>query len=371
VAFCAVAGFTRGLRDVHDQVIKTGATVFPTSLNHSKLWSPQHPIRHDTGTRIDDKYTYLRHLGSGQEGFVDLYIDESSGEAVVVKQMVTMARNPIPAKLLGDFIETTTTWPTEIEAGLLLADNEGEQPYVRILDYFILRSAGGWSWAMVAPLMTEGTLVSLAEKERSQSGKTIHEIDSTYRSVFEDLLKGLQPLHTTGLCHNDIKPNNVFLQNSTSWLLGDLGNVRHPEHPWHFTASWTRQNQWADCRANDVRRVLKTYLSLLRAASPDRDVFDDEFWHRHTSWSMMFWDFQHHPVGAEHLAKLSRTLYKPRELDSSSYRDDKGMRGKGNFSVLGYPIAYGWYRGQFERNIDSKPRPQQKGDHDGNHDSRR
>jgi serine/threonine protein kinase len=318
VVLCAVAGLLRGLGDLHDQGVKRLPTDFSTHVYEDKLWAPDRPVRYDNGTNIDKRYTFLRHIGRGQEGSVDLYVDELSGDTVVVKQMSIAARNQIPATLLGDFIQLTSTWPTEIEAGLLLADDDGEGPYVRILDYFVLQSPSGWSWAMVSPFVSGGTLLSLAGAERKRHGRTIHELDREYRPMFEDLLEGVQSLHSKGLCHNDVKPNNIFVRNSSSWLLGDLGNVRHFQHSWHFTASWVRQNQWQDCQLNDVRRFLKTYLSFLRAASPDEDAFDDQFWHRRTAWSAMFWDFQDHPVGAARLTALSRKLYKPREPDRNS-----------------------------------------------------
>ncbi|SMY21397.1 unnamed protein product [Zymoseptoria tritici ST99CH_1A5] len=228
VAFCAAVGFARGLRDIQDQNKKARATSFPKSLDRSKIWSPDHPIRYNNGTHIDDKYAFFRHLGGGQEGSVDLYVDHTSGDIVVVKQMSSVARNQIPVEVSDDFLEVTTSWPTEIEAGLLLAGDVAE-PYVPILDYFVVQSSTESCWAMVSPWLANGTLLNLAEKEKDQGGRTVHEIDSIYRPVVENLLQGLQSLHAKGLCHNDIQPNNIFIRDSTFWLLGDLGNQRTGE----------------------------------------------------------------------------------------------------------------------------------------------
>lgn len=38
--------------------------------------------------------------------------------------------------------------------------------------------------------------------------------------------QGLEHLHDNGLCHLDIKPDNIFLsQSGTTWKLGDFGLV--------------------------------------------------------------------------------------------------------------------------------------------------
>ncbi|EME88604.1 uncharacterized protein MYCFIDRAFT_209856 [Pseudocercospora fijiensis CIRAD86] len=81
------------------------------------------------------------------------------------------------------------------------------------------------------------------------------------------------------------------MKDSLDWLLGDLGNLRHVGHQWHTTRSWLRQNQWADCRLNDIRRALKSYLWFLRTASADTSTFDRAFWSRSEGWAERYWDF--------------------------------------------------------------------------------
>lgn len=310
IILCALAGFVQGRSNFLDQVKKSYPTDFSRlhAINNS-LWSPFHPVRHSNGTHIDDIYTYIGPLGKGQEGSIALYKDDK-GVSVAVKTFSLAARNEIPLDLVGDFVEFTTTWPSEIEASLLLS-SLGNSSFVPVLDYFILAEADGWSWALVSPLMLGGTLLGRAQQEHAAISPGISdELDSKYRRSLKCLLLALEDLHLSGLCHDDIKPDNVFIGNDPfHWMLGDLGNVREVKHPWHTTASWTRQNQLADCKTNDVKRALKTYLSFIRAATVDKDEFDQQFWMRESAWSRMYWEYSRYPIDAGRLAKLSDMLY--------------------------------------------------------------
>lgn len=258
-----------------------------------------------------------------------LYKD-SGGLTVAVKTFSLAARNQIPVELVGDFIQFTTTWPTEIEAGLLL-NSLRDSSFVPVLDYFILDEPAGWIWALVSPMELGGTLLNLAAREKaSYQPSNLDALDDTYRSSLKNLLLTLEDLHLASICHDDVKPDNVFIdRDNRHWLLGDLGNVREIEHPWHKTASWVRQNQLADCKTNDVKRALKTYLSFLRAASANFDDFDKQFWKGQNPWSRMYWDFVHHPIDASRLARLSDALYSQghsKDLEAASDAGDDNLR---------------------------------------------
>lgn len=253
VTICAFAGFIRGCNELHDQAIKQLPTDYHKLQNgRPHLSSPSHPIRFDERTPpdgkhvgtsrgdIDERYLFVRPLASGQEGKADLYSDQQDGSAVVVKTFNSIARNRLPTSIANDFANYTTTWPAEIEASLLLE----KSGYVPVVDYFILQTPWGWSWALVTPFITWGTLANLATDERHVPiGRTTDQLDAAYRSSFEAMLHQLQGLHDAGYCHDDVKPDNIFIQNPEHWLLGDLGNVRHADHAWHRTRSWLRQNQ--------------------------------------------------------------------------------------------------------------------------------
>ncbi|CZT16107.1 uncharacterized protein RCC_01948 [Ramularia collo-cygni] len=330
VSLCAFAGVSRGRANLLDQVKKAHPTDFSRlrAFNLS-VWPPSHPIRYNNGTHIDDRYTYISHLGTGQEGSVSLY-EDSEGTAVAVKTFSLAARNQIPFELVEDFIDLTTTWPTEIEAGVLL-NSLRDASFVPVLDYFILQEPAGWTWAFASPLQLGGTLLSLAERERlAYNPSSLESLDRFYRPSLLSLLSVLEDLHLAGICHDDIKPDNIFIgQDSRHWMLGDLGNVREVKHPWHQTASWIRQNQLPDCKTNDVKRTLKTYLSFLRAASNDADAFDRQFWGRGTALSRMYWDFVLYPLDAGRLARLSGIRYSPNhgtELDIISTAGSGDLR---------------------------------------------
>lgn len=268
ITLCAVTGFLRGCNELHDQAIKRLPTNYhKLQIARPHISSPSHPIRFsgrtplselpaatadwkhsDSGTlraNIDDRYLFVKDLASGQEGKADLYIDQQDGGTVVVKTFNSLARNGLPTSICDDFANYTTTWPAEIEASLLLGTHDNNSGYVPVVDYFILQTpSSGWTWALVTPFITGGTLANLAADERDTLNKrTTDQLDATYRPSFEAMLSQLRGLHDAGYCHDDVKPDNIFIKDPEHFLLGDLGNVRHAGHPWHNTRSWIRQNQ--------------------------------------------------------------------------------------------------------------------------------
>ncbi|KAK5679688.1 hypothetical protein LTS10_007636 [Elasticomyces elasticus] len=248
------------MADLRIKALPTNFTSLYSPTN-TQISLPERVIRQDDGQGIDDRYVFIKQLGSG-------------------------------------FVNITTTWPAEIEAGLLLSQTQsvGEATIVPVIDYFTLRhnTSVSWSWAMVTPYTPGGTLVTLASASRQQN-RSPEELDLTFRPAFERLLTDLSMLHAAGYCHDDVKPGNIFVQSPTRWLVGDLGNLRQKSHPWHDTHSWTRRLQWADCELNDARRAVKTYMSFLRAASADVDEFDREFL-AGAGWSRIYWEFMARPI---------------------------------------------------------------------------
>lgn len=59
----------------------------------SALWLPEQPVRHVNGTNIGDRYVFMRHLGTGNEGSASLYVDVRTGEVVVVKTWTGPLKN--------------------------------------------------------------------------------------------------------------------------------------------------------------------------------------------------------------------------------------------------------------------------------------
>ena len=190
-------------------------------------------MRHLNGTYIDERCVYMRHLGKGMEGSAALYVDVVTGEVVVVKTYTGLIRNGIPAHLAGDFAGLSLQWPVEIEAGLLIGSwmNGNESSFVPVRDYFIPKSGSlKPHWAMATPFIEAGTLMDLATATNVHE-RTPQKLDKVFRHVFNTILENLRPLHAVGYCHDDIKPDNIFIASTAHWLLGDLGNVRHFDHP--------------------------------------------------------------------------------------------------------------------------------------------
>ncbi|KAK7189969.1 hypothetical protein PSPO01_03690 [Paraphaeosphaeria sporulosa] len=185
---------------------------------------------------------------------------------------------------------TTLRWPTEIPASLLFCSGSSGRnatsrvsrnaPTIGCLPVkAAFHTAAGpgmiTQWHLVMPLARQGTLKSLSKNVQTQNlGFRI--LDARYRATFHELLRSLQILHETGFCHDDIKPDNIFVGEKQRWILGDLGNVRHVSHPYHKSRIWSDNMQLPDCRTNDAVRALKSYISFLRASSINVEALDEE-----------------------------------------------------------------------------------------------
>jgi hypothetical protein len=196
-----------------------------------------------------------------------------------------------------------TRWPTELPATLLAGSEPGFLP---ARDAFFASSSPleEAQWHLVTPLTEGGTLQTLARHvlhDATAGNVSIQSLDNRFRPKFNDLLLAIQYLHAQGLCHDDIKPDNIFVgapitEEDGPWILGDLGNARHMSHPYHTSRVWTRSNnQLPDCRANDALRAVKTYLQFLRqisststAVRPEED-FDLALSEAKESWVRLFW----------------------------------------------------------------------------------
>ena len=287
------------------------------------------------------RYVDCATLGHGKEGHTsvctDTYSPTGTQERVVVKRYYNdrdILRNAVPTWLREQMGEdedvAARTWPVEIPASLLLNDiragqDDSQVAFVPIRDFFLdteccLRPR----WHAVTPLFERGSLEAFAEHIRNTSGypTTPSELDEIYRPHFETILSSLAVLHTRGLCHDDVKPANIFIDASphvgVHFILGDFGQLRETNHPYHRSRKWTiHGRQWTDCALNDTRRLLKTYLSFLRAASAQPDDFDDAFFLGRERWSSLYWTFLRSPVQAEELIRVSR---ENREKPSSNRR---------------------------------------------------
>ena len=338
ILVCLILGLARTTLYRHDVAIRESPVDFSSLSDGTKrsLPLPERAIRQSNGSHIDERYRLLKPLKAGGQGSVSLYADTSTNTTVVVKTISAVGRNRVPAKLRPLFKDITNTWPSELDATLSIPTTLGnESAFVAAHDYFIYREDGAepdqWSWALVTPFISGGTLVKFAH-QLHESPKTADQFDLDYRPTLDRLLDDLHALHEVGYCHDDVKPQNLFIEGRKLWLLGDLGNTRDYGHPWHNTHQWHRRNQWSDCRLNDVRRALKSYLFLLRTACDDPTQFDRDFLAGVKPWSRMYWQFVHKPIYSS---------------------DDGSIAGQAHlsFDFGGVPSGHGTYLGNALRKI--------------------
>lgn len=282
------------------------------AATHDALLAPPLPVRYLNGTSIGDRYIFQEEFGGGSEDSASVYVDTSTNELVVLKTWVsTLAnlRSFIPSGLEVSFNDYTNKWPSEIEANLLLQSwNLNSTAYVPVKDYFVLDSGDGeWVWAMISPYLEDGNLYTLANTPEIQQHSS-QKLDRAFRPAFNSLLQRLSNLHRAGYCHDDIRPDNVLVENSTHWVLGGLGSVRQIDHPWHTSTLWRREKQKRDCRKNDVHGMLKTYVSFLRQAAASDAAFGSSFFAEAQAWGRLYWDYMRAPVSATILVGMSEDL---------------------------------------------------------------
>ncbi|KAF4983447.1 hypothetical protein FZEAL_1176 [Fusarium zealandicum] len=266
-----------------DRVVET------SSYSRSDIWAS----RHD-----------WRPLGSGSEGEAFVY------NGTVIKVYKTKRfpfRNCVPEA------RPELRWPTEITASLLLGgmvDDEDvgiDANFLPVTDYFLSPPTEYTPprWHFLTPFLPSGNLVKLAAHlRRSEHAYSADDLDVLYRPSLERLLEALDQMHNQHeLCHDDVKPDNIFLSGGKSltepgatldatkkWILADLGNVREPGHAYHSSILWSRlNNNIPDCRVNDVSRLLKSYMVFLRTAVDDAAAFDVQFFSGHEPWARLYW----------------------------------------------------------------------------------
>ena len=234
-----------------------------------------------------------RALDKGWEGTTFLY-----GDSVI--KTYTPGQSPFRNCAWGMVSEQ---WPTEIPASVLcggFSQNHDLEPsihnatlglegFLPVKAYF---KASSWSnadeWHLVTPFVAEGSLKKFAKKI-SEEQRDYRPIDTQYRPVFNRLLHNLGKLHDAGYCHDDIKPENIFVRDESNWILGDLGQLRHISHPYHTSLTWRENKQLDDCRANDVVRLLKSYICFIQASANDKSVMNAELFDPSAPLSRLLW----------------------------------------------------------------------------------
>lgn len=270
-------------------------TDFGNALPDFNLTNDQLRARHDLiATRPEWK-----RLGGGCEGATFVH----GTHVIKTFNSGKLPRNCMPVEqggfwtAVGDHWEQTR-WPPEIPASILLAGQEDSSKestgLVPVTDFFLAETEAdvGVRWHLVSRLASGGNLYNLARRLRQGISEEpqFRAVDEAFRPAFHSILETLRNVHEHGLCHDDVKPDNIFIgEDDSQWYLGDLGNIRHVEHPYHGSRIWQLNDQVPDCRANDVLRAVKTYLTLLRLAADDATEFDVALFEGKEPWSRLYW----------------------------------------------------------------------------------
>jgi hypothetical protein len=274
----------------------------PTDFNnHSEDLQPRLSRPDDEDSQFQDDLLANRAaweiMGEGWEGKVFTYQDS------VIKTF-TPGRSPFR----NCAPDTLIKWPTEIPASLRFGGlsrpvhvgdtssrrdtNTTFDGFLPVKAYFMASTtpSNPAEWHLVTPLLKGSNLNTLAKQlSTSARPKTFREVDALYRSAFNRLLASMDNLHDAGFCHDDIKPANIFVQDKSHWVVGDLGNLREVSHPYHTSKMWEDNNQLQDCRANDVVRALQSYLKFVQSSASNSDEFNAAFYEGGEPLIGLFW----------------------------------------------------------------------------------
>jgi serine/threonine protein kinase len=323
-------------------IAKYSPTDFGVNINEAYP-QPLRPDGEDSQLRdnlIANRLEWME-LGEGIEGKTFMY------NGTVIKTF-TPERSPFrncAPRASGE------RWPTEIPATLRFGGiHDNSKPtnltsggFLPVMAYFAasISSPIQTEWYLVTPLLERGSLSTLARNQNKLS-ESYREIDIQYRPAFNRLLRSLGSLHEAGFCHDDVKPGNIFVEDNSDFVLGDLGNLRQVAHPYHTSLLWKKNNQLADCRANDAFRALKSYLTFIRNAARDTHRFEIEFFEAEEALSRLFWwaDTYKTNITAEMLRARS-FIDSPRQPPTVSIDRDSALSAPPRFSLSVFSRNWG------------------------------
>ncbi|KAH9902296.1 hypothetical protein F4778DRAFT_737038 [Xylariomycetidae sp. FL2044] len=375
---------------------KYAPTLFDDASSRDVAASPWQVHRNGSNARpvLRDHRGEWARIGGGYEGEVFVYGD------TVIK---TFATSHSPLRNCMRFHCPATRMPAEVQAMYVLGgqqqqgDDEDDEvvdkddimDFVPIRDYFLQPGEGEGEgegeggghpahWYLLMPYLPSGHLGALAKRLRRDDDLSYADVDLRFRPSLNRMLGALGRMHEEhGLCHDDIKLENIFVaaaddnNNNTSstaavvndtttrWIFADLGNVREIDHPYHSSRLWIRDgHQHADCRVNDVVRLLKTYTAFLRMASSsssssssgegeggEKKTLDTAFWGETEPWSKLYWSAVRGdpplvgPSAARMLRRKSEEALPPRDLDRGGAGLVEDSRGSWSLARLLFGLS--------------------------------
>jgi len=177
--------------------------VVPSSRSDLALNAPSDAEREARGDLLFGRFEVLSELGSGAFGRVVCCRDRDSGEETALKELHHFSADAL-LRFKNEFRSLSDVQhPNLVRLGELL---EGEGHWAFTLEYVPGTDVLGWV------------------RERADE-RGFHE--TRLRDVLVQLVHGLMGIHTLGLLHRDVKPQNVRVTPSGRVVLLDFGLVTH------------------------------------------------------------------------------------------------------------------------------------------------
>jgi serine/threonine protein kinase len=151
------------------------------------------------GDRIGNRYVVQRQLGPSGQGEVYVCEDPHEGGIVVVKLLALASLPPGNAWLEAEALRQLSD---EHILPIRNADLDAGQPFI------------------VTEMATHGTLSS----EMGARGERGLDVDEVVPAI-RDACHGVARAHNAQLVHNDLKPENLFLNDQRECLVGDFGGA--------------------------------------------------------------------------------------------------------------------------------------------------
>ena len=180
------------------------------------------------GTLLDGKYSIGRVLGAGGFGITYLAVDENLGLRVAVKEYMPRSdavRSSDGVSILPGTVDDQDSFEFGLqkfveEARVLARISEKDNP--RIVSIHGFFKANGTAYLVMRYL--EGQTLSSLLKSK---GGSLPENEAIV--ILTAMLDGLREIHSAGLIHRDIKPQNVFITNDGGIKLIDFGAARYAQ----------------------------------------------------------------------------------------------------------------------------------------------
>ncbi|MDB9316024.1 serine/threonine-protein kinase [Spirulina sp. CS-785/01] len=169
----------------------------------------------EVGALLSDRYHILRELGKGTMGCTYLAEDRQQGNA---RRAISEFRVNLPQEALRQKAEQLFRQEAEILSRL-------DHPQIPRVYELLYLPEEGQDRVLVVRDYVEGQTLRTLLKARWVQGRTFNEIDGL--RCLQQLLPVLNYLHSMGIIHRDIAPDNILLrQKDNRLVLFDFGGIK-------------------------------------------------------------------------------------------------------------------------------------------------